>query len=200
MELEQLIKDWIDHYDNTLELELFNRIDHLPTQVKKILFVETLKDRNFLTIEIIDHLYGLTPIEQIFYLCLAIYRKNSNYLKEISLRLDFQKTLEIDGKKFIPDFLFTYFIANNKLIYLENPIIIECDGFEFHSTREQLNHDTIRENTLKMAGYSVIRFTGSQIYREPYHCVIQTLKFLYERNKKQIDTVLKGEKNAEKND
>lgn len=43
--------------------------------------------------------------------------------------------------------------------------IVECDGFEWHSTQEQLNRDNIRNRFLTMHGYKIIRFTGQEINR-----------------------------------
>lgn len=44
-------------------------------------------------------------------------------------------------------------------------LVVECDGNEFHSTPEQLNYDQRRTAEILRAGYKVIRFTGSEIYR-----------------------------------
>ena len=39
-------------------------------------------------------------------------------------------------------------------------LIVELDGHAYHSTKEQLEKDAIRQRYLTRAGYSVIRFTG----------------------------------------
>ncbi|NKD23542.1 DUF559 domain-containing protein [Citrobacter freundii] len=52
-------------------------------------------------------------------------------------------------------------------------LIIELDGHEYHSTKEQLENDAIRQRYLTRAGYSVIRFTGREINRNAAGCVAE---------------------------
>lgn len=50
-------------------------------------------------------------------------------------------------------------------------IAIECDGHNFHErTKEQAQRDKSRDRALQTAGYKVLRFTGSEIYRKPMDC------------------------------
>lgn len=58
-------------------------------------------------------------------------------------------------------------------------MIIELDGHEYHSTKEQLERDAIRQRYLTRAGYSVIRFTGREINRDPAACV-REVRVMYE--------------------
>lgn len=60
-------------------------------------------------------------------------------------------------------------------------LIIELDGHEYHSTKEQLEKDTIRQRYLTRAGYSVIRFTGREINRDPAACVDEVQRTYKER-------------------
>lgn len=53
-------------------------------------------------------------------------------------------------------------------------IIVECDGHDFHDrTKEQARRDKERDRTLTCAGYTVMRFTGSEIYADPVRCAAQ---------------------------
>jgi very-short-patch-repair endonuclease len=52
-------------------------------------------------------------------------------------------------------------------------VAIEIDGHEGHKTKEQRNHDTERERYLQRHNWKVIRFTGSQVYRDAGACVIE---------------------------
>ena len=46
--------------------------------------------------------------------------------------------------------------------------IIECDGHDFHErTKEQAQRDKARDRYLIGKGFRVLRFTGSEIYRNP---------------------------------
>lgn len=51
-------------------------------------------------------------------------------------------------------------------------IVIECDGHDFHErTKDQAKKDRSRDRALTNAGFTVLRFTGSELYREPYQCL-----------------------------
>ena len=70
-------------------------------------------------------------------------------------------------------------------------VIIECDGYEFHhKNKVQVTHDNEREYNLKIAGYDVIRFSGSQIHNNPLECAEKA----YEYIKTKIDNAI-GENN-----
>lgn len=50
-------------------------------------------------------------------------------------------------------------------------LVIECDGHDYHErTKEQAARDRKRDRTLTSLGYCVIRFTGSEIWRDPWQC------------------------------
>jgi very-short-patch-repair endonuclease len=55
---------------------------------------------------------------------------------------------------------------------------IECDGQEYHTSPEQVEHDRRRNNALTEQGWIVLRYSGSQIYNNPYGCVGQVLRTL----------------------
>lgn len=46
-------------------------------------------------------------------------------------------------------------------------IIVECDGFDYHSDPKAFQRDRIRDRQLMEAGYSVRRYSGSEIYKDP---------------------------------
>lgn len=60
-------------------------------------------------------------------------------------------------------------------------LIIELDGHEYHSTKEQLEKDAVRQRYLTRAGYAVIRFTGREINRNPADCVAEVRQIYKER-------------------
>jgi very-short-patch-repair endonuclease len=60
-------------------------------------------------------------------------------------------------------------------------LIIELDGYDYHSTKEQLEKDAIRQRYLSRAGYTVIRFTGGEINRNPKDCVLEVRQIYNER-------------------
>lgn len=46
-------------------------------------------------------------------------------------------------------------------------VVIECDGHAYHErTKEQAAHDKQRDRYMQCAGFTVLRFTGSEIYQK----------------------------------
>jgi very-short-patch-repair endonuclease len=53
-------------------------------------------------------------------------------------------------------------------------LIIECDGHDFHErTKEQAKRDRSRDREAVMADYDCFRFTGSEIWTDPWGCAEQ---------------------------
>lgn len=53
-------------------------------------------------------------------------------------------------------------------------IVVECDGHDFHErTKEQAQRDKARDRELLMMGYRVLRFTGSEIYKDAIRCAVE---------------------------
>lgn len=51
-------------------------------------------------------------------------------------------------------------------------IVVECDGHDFHEkTKEQAARDKERDREIQIAGYAILRFTGSEIHNNPGDCV-----------------------------
>lgn len=56
--------------------------------------------------------------------------------------------------------------------------LIECDGHDVHKTKEQIAYDYERERSLMKEGYRVIRFTGSEINKDPDGCCKEIIEIL----------------------
>jgi hypothetical protein len=54
-------------------------------------------------------------------------------------------------------------------------IVIELYGFQYHNTKEKLTKDAERERYLQRVGYQVIRFTGTEIYKDVRKCVDEVI-------------------------
>lgn len=68
--------------------------------------------------------------------------------------------------KYKADFLITVQCENRK-----TRIAIECDGHDFHEkTKEQAQKDKARDRFFVSEGVIVLRFTGSEIYRDVNKC------------------------------
>lgn len=64
---------------------------------------------------------------------------------------------------------------------LSNPLkcAVEIDGHDFHEkTKEQAKRDKERDRALVAAGYTVLRFTGSEVYHNAEGCAREVLSFI----------------------
>ena len=137
----------------------------------------------------------LTPIEQIFYIAFRLYTadfaRDFDVKTEVPLSLllseeiTTQKEVVCNDTKYIIDFVIDFSrksipgfdrkrLPGNEYIHpkLKNlKYAVEVDGYDYHSSKKQMEYDYIRENNLKKCGYTVIRFTGSQVYKKPLSCV-----------------------------
>ena len=60
-------------------------------------------------------------------------------------------------------------------------LVIELDGHDYHKTKEQRTSDAKRDRKLHRDGYTVLRFTGTEIWRDVDGCVeevAQTLELM----------------------
>lgn len=62
-------------------------------------------------------------------------------------------------------------------------VVVECDGHDFHErTKEQAAKDRSRDRRLQDAGFRIHRYTGHELYKQPYDCVSQALTALIEQS------------------
>jgi very-short-patch-repair endonuclease len=85
--------------------------------------------------------------------------------------------IKIDGKQIRPDMYF--WIPSKPHVN----VIVECDGFNFHSDKERFKTDRQRDRALKALGYDVWRFSGSEIYNDPINAPFELAKYLWDRAK-----------------
>lgn len=62
--------------------------------------------------------------------------------------------------------------------WAERYVVIECDGHNYHErTPEQAAHDRKRDRAMAENGIRVLRFTGTEIYRDAPACARQAQEF-----------------------
>lgn len=102
---------------------------------------------------------GLYSVEQFLSNCMAIESPIEwlmfGALNEMALRV----TPQFKVGKYRVDFLID---GTN--------ICVELDGHEYHKTKEQRTRDAKREREIESLGYRVVRFTGSEVFRDPIDC------------------------------
>lgn len=135
-----------------------------------------------------DNIAKMSPIEIIFSVAFSIYKEFTphNSIADRIIKNGFlysQETIKINDKNYIPDFLFVAADSDfefNEIGKIKNvKVVVECDGHEFHhKNKEQVTHDNEREYNLKVAGYDVIRFSGSQVHNNPLECAQKAYEYM----------------------
>lgn len=69
--------------------------------------------------------------------------------------------IKVDNKSIRPDLLI--WVPGDD----EIRIIVECDGFAYHNSKDSFINDRIRDRQLQLNGYRVIRYSGSEINSNP---------------------------------
>ena len=109
--------------------------------------------------------YCDSPIEKILFLCLWDLKREwevkigAGYLSIVP-----QYDFELDGNGYRADFF-----IHDAGHPLDIKMIVECDGHDFHEkTKEQAQNDKRRDRLFDRHGYKVLRFTGREIYSDPF--------------------------------
>lgn len=110
----------------------------------------------------------VSPIEQVFLMEWRFLRVDEHY--GVTIRP--QKKLDLGGNSYVIDFMVESPDGKTKLA-------IELDGHDFHEkTKEQAANDRARERMIVRHGYSIFRFTGSEVIRNPRKCVQEVASML----------------------
>ena len=179
----------IDEMSIVEQMELIKEFDALADRVKLYIFEEMreyfklfMSDGLFrYTLSVAGYAFNLrsceSPIEQLLYLAMNStgLGMSDGYITDIIP----QKKIELEGKEYRVDFLIEY---SPSMFSKEIPIkrlVIECDGHDFHErTKVQAQRDKARDRIFQKHGYNVLRFTGSEIYREPLDCANEIKEFI----------------------
>lgn len=111
---------------------------------------------------------GDTPIERLYYHAFRYVCEKEN----ISLYLYQQAEIKVGDKTYRVDFVLYGDILKDK------KVVVECDGHEWHSSKQQIAYDNQRERDIENEGIIVIRFSGTEIFSDEIKCVYETLKRL----------------------
>lgn len=161
--------------------------DKMPPRCKEMFFeymnnpdIEDHTKVTFCNIGTFYYEFAESPIEAIFNFAFdlsTIGREN----RRSDIYLISQEDIKIGNKTYRADFLFSTDECESPYAHFEKnyKLVIECDGHEFHEkTKAQVKKDNERDMALKMAGYDVLHFSGSQIYNEPFKCAEQVIEYI----------------------
>lgn len=104
-------------------------------------------------------LYGLIPMDNAFHM---------------SIQAPFPD-IKVNGRSIRPDIYF--WIPSNPKVN----IVVECDGFQFHSNKEMFTSDRQRDRALQERRYEVLRFSGSEIFADPIQSSHSLATYLWNR-------------------
>ncbi len=123
-----------------------------------------------------NYKYCESPIEVIFY----YFFKNvahGNY-RDFDFVVMPQEDI-VAKNNYRADFLIECWHYDDSLDEYYSKVIVECDGHDFHEkTKAQVKRRNERDFNLKMNGYDVIHFSGSEIYNEPEKCAKKVIEYL----------------------
>jgi very-short-patch-repair endonuclease len=151
--------------------ELVEDIEKYSDPVKKLIWDDLCLKFDYIDCSLMEI---KSPIEQALYLAwknsgneFPLQRWAKQILHGESVVFESQHEVKIGAQKYYLDFLLAIWLPNDRTIH----IAIECDGHDFHEkTKKQARYDKQRERALIKEGYTVIRFTGSEIYADPLKC------------------------------
>ena len=117
-----------------------------------------------------------SPIEQLFAMALHDYETKCSFMADDGCYVvNPQYNIQVSDKNFRADFLICAIYQGK-----EYKVVVECDGHNFHEkTKEQAARDKKRDRDLTSSGYTVMRFTGSEIHKNPSVCVRETLSAIF---------------------
>lgn len=112
---------------------------------------------------VLNHSWFDSPIEELFYWCFTkLTDKNLYLIPQVDFNdLPYRADFVVGGD----------YETENGLT-----LIVECDGHDYHSSKEQIKKDNERQREIENLGYTFIRFSGSEIYNDVEKCVEETFK------------------------
>ncbi len=84
------------------------------------------------------------------------------------------------ARKRIPDLEREVPIGRYRVDFLvrRHNVVIELYGFKYHHSKKKLTSDAKRERFIQRRGYHILRFTGTEVYKDVDGCVQEVVAFL----------------------
>lgn len=150
--------------------ELLSDLEKYEESVKEILY-EEIEEYVWILEGVLQGTES--PIERMMAITLDRI-VNTSYLQKIGDVFDLYNQSKIkinDEITYRVDFLLVFSMQETGFT---KKFVVECDGHDYHErTKEQATRDKERDRRLMDAGYYVIRFSGSEIFKDPYKCARQ---------------------------
>lgn len=117
-----------------------------------------------------------SPIEEIMLVALSgvVAKIGKNFHKHFTILA--QHEIENGDSYYVADFAIFF---QNRKNSVPIKLIVECDGHEFHEkTKEQVEKRNKRDYSLKMQGFDILHFSGSEIYKDPVGCARKCIDYI----------------------
>lgn len=177
--------------DGELLLDTLNRLPTKAQQVFMAIVASKIYEQEDASIDALGWMASLgefnysdceSPIEIIFAFCYDYYISYLGFPFFEYFALYPQKHITANGKNYRADFAVDteeYFSDCTENVV---KVVFECDGHDFHErTKDQVIKDNNRDYDLKIAGYDVVHFSGSEIYRDPLGCAKRAVEFVIKK-------------------
>lgn len=163
---ERLREQLLDHVSSEIGWMIEEKDDVGDSEIEKLLFLSLVFKTHFGACEFRSASVAKTPEDRILYM-------ESPHTTGLSLivcpqfqigdyRVDFL-IHAMDMKK-----------SGEKRVW--RSLVVECDGHQFHErTKEQAAKDRSRDRWLTGKDFDVFRFTGSELWKDPWACAEQII-------------------------
>ena len=168
-----------------MEYDLYKEIHGITQELSELegcnqlatsMFINHIKeDIKFLTLSINN---CQSPIEEmlVYPLMNSLDVLGASVPKVTKVCMSPQVAVKPNGENYILDFGIAVYLDHKEDFLM---FAVECDGHDFHEkTKEQARKDKQRERDIMSMGCTVIRFTGSEIYKDPYKCASEVRKII----------------------
>jgi very-short-patch-repair endonuclease len=154
------VSEFFNHYNSIVEKT------KSPIETK---YIEALLGNcNSFGVPLIYHPWDLNRVMDIFH--------KKEEIGAFGLHVEPQYKFIINGKKYVVDFLLLSCLPWDSGI---RKTIIETDGHDFHEkTKKQAQSDKSRDRDFISKGFTVLRFTGSEIHKDADACAEETLRII----------------------
>lgn len=160
--VEKVFGHWLDLASDRLAADIDARLEWTKRRVSNQF------EREFRNA--VDRHNIRSPIEQIF----LMEWKAAKLEEQLSVQMLPQKVIETTEGTFNLDFFVTHVDSTKNF-----RIGVELDGHEFHEkTKHQVSQDKRRERAIVRSGITVMRFSGSEVYRDAQKCVAEIADFI----------------------
>lgn len=99
-------------------------------------------------------------------------------LYHLSIQSSLQE-IRVNNKHIRPD-MFIWIPSNSSF-----KLVVECDGFDYHSKKIDFSKDRARDRLLQSKGIRVLRFSGSEIFSDPVEMSMELCDYLISQKEKK---------------